>query len=110
MRPIDLSDIPESDDEQIQVARDRRDSQRITTNALPREQVTRDPRGNVLDRMDRVWLRTNTTRIECKYPSGGHLYSIVRSAVTGWPGRASPRTALKRTTDGRVNTPFLVCE
>ena len=26
--------------------------------------MTRGPRGNALDRMDRVWLPTNTTRIE----------------------------------------------
>jgi hypothetical protein len=49
----------------------KRVSQRITTNASPREQVTRDPHGNVLDRMDRVWLPTNTTRIETQQRNTG---------------------------------------
>ena len=47
-RPIDLSHIPESDDEEIRESRDRGVSQRNTTNASPREQVTGRARNKTL--------------------------------------------------------------
>ena len=50
-RPIDLS---QSDDEEIRESLYRRLSQRNTTNASPREQVTGRARNNALDRMDRI--------------------------------------------------------
>ena len=66
-RPIDLSHIPESDDEEIQESRDRGVSQRNTTNASPREQVTGRARNNALDRMDRISELPNRSRFEKRY-------------------------------------------
>ena len=63
-RPIDLSHIPESDDEEIRESRDRGVSQRNTTNASPREQVTGRARNNALDRMDRISELPNRSRFE----------------------------------------------
>lgn len=60
-RPIDLS---QSDDEEIRESRDRGVSQRNTTNASPREQVTGRARNNALDRMDRISELPNRSRFE----------------------------------------------
>ena len=60
-RPIDLS---QSDDEEIRESLYRRISQRNTTNASPREQVTGRARNNALDRMDRISELPNRSRFE----------------------------------------------
>jgi hypothetical protein len=60
-RPIDLS---QSDDEEIRESVYRRISQRNTTNASPREQVTGRARNNALDRMDRTSELPNRSRFE----------------------------------------------
>ena len=60
-RPIDLS---QSDDEEIRESVYRRISQRNTTNASPREQVTGRARNNGLDRMDRISELPNRSRFE----------------------------------------------
>jgi hypothetical protein len=60
-RPIDLS---QSDDEEIRQSVYRRISQRNTTNASPREQVTGRARNNALDRMDRISELPNRSRFE----------------------------------------------
>jgi hypothetical protein len=60
-RPIDLS---QSDDEEIRESLYRRLSQRNTTNASPREQVTGRARNNALDRMDRISELPNRSRFE----------------------------------------------
>ena len=60
-RPIDLS---QSDDEEIRESRDRGVSQRNTTNASPREQVTGRAHNNALDRMDRISELPNRSRFE----------------------------------------------
>ena len=60
-RPIDLS---QSDDEEIRESVYRRISQRNTTNASPREQVTGRARNNALDRMDRISELPNRSRFE----------------------------------------------
>jgi len=60
-RPIDLS---QSDDEEIRQSLYRRLSQRNTTNASPREQVTGRARNNALDRMDRISELPNRSRFE----------------------------------------------
>ena len=60
-RPIDLS---QSDDEEIRESLYRRLSQRNTTNASPREQVTGRARNNALDRMDRIAELPNRSRFE----------------------------------------------
>ncbi len=60
-RPIDLS---QSDDEGIRESLYRRLSQRNTTNASPREQVTGRARNNALDRMDRISELPNRSRFE----------------------------------------------
>ena len=60
-RPIDLS---QSDDEEIRQSVYRRLSQRNTTNASPREQVTGRARNNALDRMDRISELPNRSRFE----------------------------------------------
>ena len=60
-RPIDLS---QSDDEEIRESLDRGVSQRNTTNASPREQVTGRARNNALDRMDRISELPNRSRFE----------------------------------------------
>ena len=66
-RAIDLSHIPESDDEEIRESRDRGVSQRNTTNASQREQVTGRARNNALDRMDRISELPNRSRFEMRY-------------------------------------------
>ena len=66
-RPIDLSHIHESDDEEIRESRDRGVSQRNTTNASPREQVTGRARNNALDRMDRISELPIRSRFEKRY-------------------------------------------
>lgn len=73
-RPIDLSHIPESDDEEIRESRDRRVSQRNTTNASPREQVTGRARDNALDRMDRISELPNRSRFEKRYRVEDRFY------------------------------------
>ena len=60
-RPIDLS---QSDDEEIRESLYRRLSQRNTTNASQREQVTGRARNNALDRMDRISELPNRSRFE----------------------------------------------
>ena len=60
-QPIDLS---QSDVEEIRESLYRRLSQRNTTNASPREQVTGRARNNALDRMDRISELPNRSRFE----------------------------------------------